>query len=275
MSAFTNKAKWATIAAFSVAAGVTTYLLFLLPTSMTQYSSVLDLTVVEQLNPLFYQIYISVGITILLGFATIVIMVNSQSQQVSQIAEFQVSDQRASDSDLEGVVKDNHSDDFYLGESEEILSSEEDTEAVFNRALSQICGVLEASQGAVYQVLEEEENQIIELLASYAYHLPEGDKVTFRWGEGLVGQSAKEGKVLNIDTVPEGYIQIFSGLGKATPKHLLVMPIKEEATVIGMLELSSFKPFEQNQIIALESYFGKLALKLSNNDNVSLQAAKL
>ncbi|WKN44315.1 GAF domain-containing protein [Tunicatimonas pelagia] len=275
MQAITNTTKWATIAAFCIAAGVTTYLLFQLPDSMPQYSSALDLIAVKQLSPLLNQIYISVGVTILLGFVAITIMVNAPSQQVNQIAEFKVSSQDLADADTETTSSNRSSNDLHLGEPEDILASEGDTEAVFNRALSQVCGALEASQGAVYQILEEEDNKTIELFASYAYHLPEGDKVVFRWGEGLVGQSAKEGKVLNINTVPEGYIQIFSGLGKATPKHLLIVPIKEADVVVGMLELSSFKPFEEGQVMVLENYFEKLALKLSNNDNVSLQAAKV
>jgi len=278
MSVFTNITKGGTIAAFSVASGVTTYLLFQLPESMPQYSAAIDLSIVEQLSPLLFQTYISVGLTILLGFSAITILLNSKSQHINQVAEFRVLDQYKVESDsfnAENISDKSHSEKFYLGEPNDILSTEEDKAKVFNQALSQVCKALEASQGAVYQVIEEEENKKIELFSSYAYHIPEGDKVTFRWGEGLVGQSAKEGQVLNIDAVPEGYIQIFSGLGKATPEHLLIAPIKKEETVVGVLELSSFKPFEQNQITAIEGFFGKLALKLSNNDNVSLEAAKL
>ncbi|MEM6841898.1 MAG: GAF domain-containing protein [Bacteroidota bacterium] len=265
--------RWAVITAFVIAAGVTTYLLFQLPDLMPLYSPALDLSAVEQLNPLLYQVYVAVGATILLGLGAITIMVNSKGQQSNiQVAEFQVSEQELTDSDE--TTKESKADEFYLGDAEELLSLETETGAVFSRALSQVCETLEASQGAVYQIVEEEENKVIELFASYAYHIPEGDTLSFRWGEGLIGQSAKEGKVLNIDNVPEGYIQIFSGLGKATPKHLLVLPMKEGEDIVGMVELSSFKQFQENHILALEQYFGKLALKLSNNDNVSLEAAK-
>ena len=272
MQTSTNIIKWVVIAAFIIAAGVTTYLLFQLPSLLPLYSPALDISIVEQLNPLLYQVYVAVGATILLGLGVITVLISSQGQHSSQIAEFRMSEQQSIDSEEES--REGKADEFYLGDAEELLSSNDAKETVFSIALSQVCEALEASQGAVYQIIEEEESKALELFATYAYHIPEGDTLSYRWGEGLVGQSAKEGKVFNIDSVPEGYIKIFSGLGKATPKHLLFLPMKEGEEVVGMLELSSFKQFQGNHVMALEQYFGKLALKLSNNDNVSLEAAK-
>ena len=110
--------------------------------------------------------------------------------------------------------------------------------------------------------------------SSYAYHVPEGEKISFRFGEGLAGQVAKEGKMINIDAVPEGYIRILSGLGSASPRHLIIIPLKEADQVRGVVEIASFHSFSSQTEIELQQTFDKLALKLINDDNVSLENAK-
>jgi putative methionine-R-sulfoxide reductase with GAF domain len=114
----------------------------------------------------------------------------------------------------------------------------------------------------------------IELFASFAYHVPEGEIVTFKFGEGLAGQVAKEGKLVNLQSVPEGYIQILSGLGSSSPTNLIIIPVRSEGEIIGVVEIASFKEFSQQHEVLLQSTFDKLSLKLVNNDNVSLKAPK-
>src|SRR5690606_26930503 len=120
---------------------------------------------------------------------------------------------------------------------EELLSSKKKTEAVFEEALSLICKELEASQAAAYMVKKKGNTRYIELFASFAYHVPEGETVTFKFGEGLAGQVAKEGKLINLQSVPEGYIQILSGLGSSSPTNLIIIPIRSEGQIRGVVEI--------------------------------------
>lgn len=272
MKSATNILKLISISVFVFASLGLAYVLFQLPNWLPNYSTAIDLSSVQDLMPLFQQVYILVGVTVAAGLLAITLLLNFQNQAVQKIEEYQVKEQDRINT--EASKKEESRSEIVLGDAEDIIQADSDCKAAFNRALTQVCKAIEASQGAVFQVVEEKDYKAIELLSSYAYHIPDGEKITFRFGEGIAGQVAKEGKVVNLDTVPEGYIQIFSGLGKATPSHLLILPIKEEERVVGVAEISSFKPFDDNQIVALENYFGKLALKLSNSDNVRLEEAK-
>ncbi|MEQ9438352.1 MAG: GAF domain-containing protein [Cyclobacteriaceae bacterium] len=266
-----NTLKWLLAGLFLIASLAVAFVLFQLPGWLPQYSSAIDLTVVQELSPILQRVYFTVGVALAIGLSAIALLINTKSDAQNQMIRHQAS---AENDSQENKTSDNSEDDIYLGDAEALMDTVSDTEEVFRQALSEVCHALEASQAAAFKVIEDDEQKLIELFASFAYHVPEGEQVTFRFGEGIAGQVAKEGKVANIDAVPEGYVQILSGLGRATPNHLLVVPIKEEEQVTGVIELASFKPFDNSQVFALENYFGKLALKLSNNDNVRLEEAK-
>jgi methyl-accepting chemotaxis protein len=44
--------------------------------------------------------------------------------------------------------------------------------------------------------------------------------------------------------VPEDYIQISSGLGQASPTHLLLVPMMQNDIIVGVMEFASFRPFD-------------------------------
>ena len=61
----------------------------------------------------------------------------------------------------------------------------------------------------------------------YALSIGESTVIKYEIGEGLIGQSAASGNTLYVDDVPDGYIKIVSGLGSASPQHLLIVPVKK------------------------------------------------
>lgn len=115
------------------------------------------------------------------------------------------------------------------------------------QALKTICRQLEAGQGVFYTFKEEDDRRWIELSGGYALTIGENTTIKFDLGEGLIGQSAVVGKTLYIDEVPEGYMKIASGLGMASPRYLLIAPLKKDEKVIGVWELSTFKALTENQ----------------------------
>jgi putative methionine-R-sulfoxide reductase with GAF domain len=103
---------------------------------------------------------------------------------------------------------------------------------------------LDVCQAAFFTVEKRNNLDVLKLTSSFAYHIPESQEVVFEFGEGLLGQAAMEGKPNNIKNVPNGYIEVFSGLGKATPNHLFMLPFKRDNKVTAVLELASFKEFD-------------------------------
>lgn len=109
------------------------------------------------------------------------------------------------------------------------------------RVLGAVCKDLEASQAALFVAKKYEGKRILELFATYAYHIAESKTFHYEFGEGLAGQVAREGRLVNIKNVPDGYITILSGLGSASPTHLVVAPVLHGGQVVAVLEVASFR----------------------------------
>lgn len=114
------------------------------------------------------------------------------------------------------------------------------------RVLNTVCKDLEASQAALFIAKKYEGRRILELFATYAYHIAESKTFHYEFGEGLAGQVAKEGKLINIRSVPDGYITILSGLGNASPAHLVIAPILHDGQVVAVMEVASFREFKHS-----------------------------
>lgn len=122
--------------------------------------------------------------------------------------------------------------------------------------LANVAKTAEIVQGQLY--LKNSQTDVFSFKAGYAF-FSETTPPEYREGETLAGQVAKNQKLINIDNIPEGYITILSGLGKGSPKHLIIAPIiSTENTTIGIIELASFKPFTSEH----EELFSQLGRKL-------------
>ncbi len=78
-------------------------------------------------------------------------------------------------------------------------------------------------------------------------NLGESASIEYEFGEGLIGQAAVEGRTLYVDDIPEGYIKIISGLGSASPKHLLIVPVKNQKETLGVIEIASFTDLTEDK----------------------------
>ncbi|WP_255319927.1 CHASE3 domain-containing protein [Paenibacillus amylolyticus] len=89
-------------------------------------------------------------------------------------------------------------------------------------------------------------------------------KVSLAPGEGLVGQSAVEKRVLRMNDLPQNYIRISSGLGYTSATSLTVVPVLFEGRTIAVIELASMKPLQENDM--------KLMQELTDIFSVSLHS---
>src|SRR6516164_2633589 len=66
---------------------------------------------------------------------------------------------------------------------------------------------------------------------------------TFGMGEGLVGQCAQERRMIVLSDLPPEYLHIESGLGGATPQQTVAVPFLAKESLLGVLEIATFRPF--------------------------------
>ncbi|MBU1331912.1 MAG: response regulator [Gammaproteobacteria bacterium] len=88
----------------------------------------------------------------------------------------------------------------------------------------------------------------------------------FQGQDTLVGQAAAEGRMLSLENLPVDYLKVTSGLGDTTPLQVLVLPIRSEQQVNGVLELGFLRPLQARDREFLEL--------IAENIGTSIEAAK-
>jgi signal transduction protein with GAF and PtsI domain len=136
--------------------------------------------------------------------------------------------------------------------------------ALADKLVSELVNYLEARVGGIFMIRSDDnENSRIELLASYAYDRSKHLKKKIQPGEGLVGRCIQEGSTIFLTDIPEDYIRIKSGLGEDKPKSLLIVPIRLNELIIGVIEIASLEIFANFQIEFVERIGTSIASSLS------------
>ncbi|MBN1597421.1 MAG: GAF domain-containing protein [Bacteroidales bacterium] len=118
--------------------------------------------------------------------------------------------------------------------------------------------------GGIYLVDgEEESSKKIKLIAAYAYDRRKQINKVINIGEGIVGNCYLEKKFITLKKIPQDYIEIGSGLGKASPNVLYVIPLLYNDEVLGFLELAAFEELKPYEIEFVEKLAENIAATFS------------
>jgi len=150
-----------------------------------------------------------------------------------------------------------------LHELNKILRDEQNTTELGDKTLAFLAGFLDAGVGIMY--LYEKNERMLLTLSTYAISKSEHLNKGFRLGEGLPGQVALERKTISLDAVPPDYLPISSALGKANPSNVAIMPILHHETLVGVLELGSFRRFSDDDFDFLKQSLEGIAIAIKAN----------
>jgi HAMP domain-containing protein/CheY-like chemotaxis protein/signal transduction histidine kinase len=144
-----------------------------------------------------------------------------------------------------------------------MLQGQRDLATVGRMLLSELAPLINAQNGIIYLV-DTEVSPGLRLLASYADAGDLGHPDTLHVGEGLIGQCAADGKRMLLTHLPETAVPIRSGLFRAIPTNVVVLPVLFEGQVKAVIELASAGSFGDLQMSFLEQLTASIGIVLNS-----------
>jgi len=133
----------------------------------------------------------------------------------------------------------------------------------------------QSNQGGFFLINDEDEgDKHLHLVASYAYERRKYSARRIELNENLVGQCYLEAEPIFMTEVPNNYVNITSGLGSSNPRCLLIVPLRFNDMVYGVIEMASFSVYQPFQINFIEKVAESIASTISTV-KVNLRTIKL
>ncbi len=159
--------------------------------------------------------------------------------------------------------------------SEILRHHPENLKELSDEIITELVKYVNANQGGVFILNDIDKNDVyLELLAAYAYNRKKYISKKIRIGEGLVGAVALEKFTVYMTDVPNEYIEIESGTGSSNPNSILIVPLKIDEEVLGVIELASFSQFQKHEGELVEQIAESIASTLATA-RINTQTAEL
>ena len=148
--------------------------------------------------------------------------------------------------------------------SDILRQNTDDITIFYDNIIKFVVKYLNANQGGLFLLNDDNSRDIhIEMVACYAYDRKKFLERRMDLNEGLVGQCYLEKDMIYLTDVPNEYVSIKSGLGEATPRCLILVPLMVNEEINGVLEIASFEVFETYKIEFLKRLSESIASSIS------------
>jgi len=150
-----------------------------------------------------------------------------------------------------------------------LRENSDDLDKLSNSIISRLIRYIDAKQAGFFIIQEPEgEEKYIEQIALFAYERKKFTDKKIAWGQGLVGACILEKDSIFIENTSEEYVKITSGLGKANPRSIFIVPLKtQEGDVLGAIEIASFKIYEDYERNFVEQVAESIATTITTLKN--------
>ena len=146
-----------------------------------------------------------------------------------------------------------------------IIRNQPDIKKLGDEIVSFVVRYVKANQGGLFLVNEDNpEDPFLELVSAYAFERKKHIQKRVEIGNGLLGQAYLEKNKVYLKVIPRDYVHITSGLGTAPPATVLIVPLKINGVIPAMIELASFREFQDHEIHFIETFGENIASYLQS-----------
>ena len=128
------------------------------------------------------------------------------------------------------------------------------------RLLSGLMPLLGGGVAGLY--VFDEDNRRLHRTAAYGLAAGLEHHSEFDLGEGLVGQCGQDRTSVSLTNLPPDYLRIASGLGDAMPVRVFASPLVSNETLVGVIELATFRSLDTRQQALLDEVTPLAAMNL-------------
>ncbi len=150
-----------------------------------------------------------------------------------------------------------------LAKFSRMMQGQRDLVTVGQMLLSELAPLVNAQQGLLYIMDQDDDGAHLKQLASYADTNTAERSRRYRVGEGVVGQCALDRQRILMDDIRDDAIQVSSGLIGARPSNVIVLPALFEGQVRAVIELASLNEFTASHLAFLEQLTGSIGVTLN------------
>jgi len=148
----------------------------------------------------------------------------------------------------------------------ELLRQHENLNELGYSVIKNLVEYCKLTQGGIF-IVTEGDKPVLELTGCYAYERKKFLEKKIEPGQGLIGQCYLERERILLYKVPQDYVHITSGLGDANPTCLILLPLKTEDSIEGVIEMAGFKRFEPHELEFLDKVCESTATVFKNVKN--------
>ncbi len=131
----------------------------------------------------------------------------------------------------------------------EKLAGKQELVALGHNALEFLSRYLGSVVGALYVGGSERLDRVA------AWGLGDGPQAAgqaFARNDSVVAEAAANARQIRLDSVPDGYLRVTSGLGHGAPQSVLVSPLEHDGEVNGVIELGFLRPLQERDLELLQ-----------------------
>jgi len=143
-----------------------------------------------------------------------------------------------------------------------MLQGQRDLATVGRMLLSELAPLVNLHNGVIYLAEGEAGLRLLSTFADDAGSRSHPERL--RSGQGLVGQCAADARRMLITQIPQDVVPVTSGLFKATPNNVIVLPVLFEGQVKAVIELASLGTFTDLQISFLDQLTASIGIVLNS-----------